>query len=139
MTKPIFTYAIKNTINLLGSINLKELTFNGVACLDSLLFLGSSTGAVIVFEMNVLEIKSEQEDLIERTIRFEFKECLKQHHYSITFINSATDLVKDINNQFLKVHRLSISDALGNISIWHLDNSQLKFILQFAGFNKLVY
>lgn len=71
----------------------------------------------------------------EKTIQFKFRECLKHHHYSITFINSATDLVKDLSNQFVKIHRLSIADALGNISIWHLDNNVIKFILQFAGFN----
>ena len=102
--------------------------------MDSLLFLGTSTGVVLVFEISIIE--KEIENSIQRSIDFNFKEFLKQHHYSITFINSTTDLVKDSSNQFVKVHRLSICDAVGGISIWHLDDNRLKFIFLFSGFNK---
>lgn len=86
-----------------------------------------------MFEMTLID---RAKDPNGKTIHFRFKESLKQHHCSITFINSTTDLVKDLNSKFVKVHRLSISDALGNISIWHKDSNRLKFIVQFAGFNK---
>lgn len=133
--KPIFTYSIKQTINPLASSDSTEMTFNGVACLDNLLFLGTHSGIVLVFEMNLINLNTQQQTST-KTIQFEFREFLKQHHYSITFINSQTDLVKDSQDKLVKVHRLSVSDAVGNISIWHLDGGQLKFILQFAGFNK---
>lgn len=94
---------------------------------------------VLVFEMNLINLNSNPntpQQTTTKAIQFEFREYLKQHRYTITFINSQTDLVKDVDSQFVKVHRLSIADALGIISIWHLDGGQLKFILQFAGFNK---
>lgn len=135
--KPIFTYSIKHNVDPLGSGDSAEQTFNGCACLDNNLFLGTSSGVVLVFEMHLINLNTQQQPAA-KAIQFEFKELLKQHHFSITSINSQTDLVKDVDNQFIKVHRLSVADALGNISIWHLDGGQLKFILQFAGFNKSV-
>ena len=134
LAKPIFTYSIKNTIDPLGLSDSIE-TFNGVACLDNLLFLGTHLGVVLVFEMNLVNLNTQQQTST-KTIQFVYREFLKQHSYTITFINPQTDLVKDSQDKLVKVHRLSVADALGNISIWHLDGGQLKFILQFAGFNK---
>lgn len=134
LTKPIFTYSVKNTIEPIGTGESNDQTFNGCACLDNLLFMGINSGAVLVFEMNLVNLNTSP---TTKTIQIEPRDCVKQHHFGITSINSHTDLVKD-DNQFVKVHRLSVGDALGNISVWQLDGGQLTFILQFAGFNKLV-
>jgi hypothetical protein len=106
-----------------------DLELSGVASLRNLIFVGCSTGQVLVFEMHFGEGDPKDINVLLR-------ERLTEHQQTITHIHSLVDTIVDSQGESNQIHRLSVADAFGNVSVWHLDGPNLNLIVTFNGFNK---